>query len=284
MTIYFLDGKFIAQDEVKISVDDRGYYFGDGVYEVIKVYRGELFTEEEHLERLLQSASKIKLSLPYTVGQFVEIANELIKSNNIEDGHIYMQVTRGVSKRIHHFPEPDVMPTVVAYAVSIPRPLNALQNGVALKSVEDVRWLRCDIKSLNLLGNVLAKQEAHEANCTEALLHRNGTVTEGSSSNMFGFKNGKLYTHPVTNLILNGITRQVVLRLCHDLGIQVVEEAFTLEEALAMDEFFLTSTTSEVTPVISIDGSPIGLGKPGEWTTKLQKALALQIPSLISGE
>ncbi len=284
MTTYFMDGKFCAHEEVKVSVDDRGYYFGDGVYEVIKVYRGELFTHEEHLERLFQSASKIKLSLPYTIGQFVEIANELIKSNAIEDGHIYMQVTRGVSKRIHNFPEPDVMPTVVAYAVSNPRPLSALQNGVALKSVEDIRWLRCDIKSLNLLGNVLAKQEAHDANCAEALLHRTGTVTEGSSSNMFGFKNGKLHTHPATNLILNGITRQVVLRLCHDLGIQVVEEAFTLEEALVMDEFFLTSTTAEVTPVISIDGSPIGLGKPGELTTKLQEAFAMQIPALTTGE
>ncbi|NYF25217.1 D-amino-acid transaminase [Sporosarcina sp. JAI121] len=284
MTVYFSDGQFTKREELTISIDDRGYYFGDGVYEVIKVYGGELYTAKEHIDRLFQSAAKIKMTIPYADVQIMEIARELVKANNILTGHIYLQITRGSAPRLHQFPDPSVQPVVTAYAVNNPRPLEGMENGVPVKSVEDVRWLRCDIKSLNLLGNVLAKQEAYEAGCVEALLHREGVVTEGSASNMFGIKNGTVYTHPATNLILNGITRQVVLGLCKDLCIPVVEQSFTLDEACEMDEFILTSTTSEVTPVISIDGRPIGSGVPGIITKKLQEAFALQIPSFIAGE
>lgn len=284
MTVYFMDGQFKGQSGVAVSVDDRGYYFGDGVYEVIKVYGGELYTAEEHISRLFQSATKIKMTIPYTEAQLLEVSRQLIEKNAIGEGHIYMQVTRGVAPRVHHFPEPTVSSVVTAYAVNSPRPVAKIKNGVPVKSVEDVRWLRCDIKSLNLLGNVLAKQEAHEAGCVEALLHRSGVVTEGSSSNMFGVKDGMLYTHPATNLILNGITRQVLLGLCKELGIPVEEKAFTLDEAFEMDEFFLTSTTSEVMPVTSIDGRLIGDGQPGEWTVKLQQAFTLQTPSLVKGQ
>ena len=154
----------------------------------------------------------------------MEIARELVAKNNILVGHVYIQVTRGSAPRLHQFPNPAVPPVVTGYAINNPRPMAGIENGVGVKSVEDVRWLRCDIKSLNLLGNVLAKQEAHEAGCIEALLHRDGVVTEGSASNMFGVKDGTVYTHPVTNLILNGITRQVVLGLCEEQGIPVVEK------------------------------------------------------------
>ena len=284
MTVYFMDGQFTDQSGVTVSVDDRGYYFGDGVYEVIKVYDGELYTAEEHISRLFQSATKIKMTIPYTEAQLLEVSLQLVEKNAIVEGHIYMQVTRGVAPRVHHFPEPTVSPVVTAYAVNSSRPVAKIENGVPVKSVEDVRWLRCDIKSLNLLGNVLAKQEAHEAGCVEALLHRSGVVSEGSSSNMFGVKNGTIYTHPATNLILNGITRQVLLGLCKELGIPVEEKAFTLDEAFEMDEFFLTSTTSEVMPVTSIDGRLIGNGQPGEWTVKLQQAFTLQTPSLVKGQ
>ena len=284
MTIYFADGQFTEREGVNISIDDRGYYFGDGVYEVIKVYGGELFTAEEHINRLFQSALKIKMAIPYTEGQLMEIARELVKVNTILVGHVYIQLTRGSAPRLHQFPNPSVPPVVIAYAINNPRPMASIKNGVAVKSVEDVRWLRCDIKSLNLLGNVLAKQEAYESGCTEALLHRDGIVTEGSASNMFGIKDGTVYTHPATNLILNGITRQVVLGLCKELGIPVIEKSFTLDEAFKMDEFILTSTTSEVTPVISIDGRPIGSEVPGIVTKQLQEAFAVRIPSFIAGE
>lgn len=284
MTMYFVDGQFMEREEVSISVEDRGYYFGDGVYEVIKVYNGELYTAEEHIARLFESATKVKITIPYAEGQLLEMARELVARNQISVGHVYLQVTRGVSPRTHHFPNPAVAPTVMAYGVSSARPLTNLENGVAVKSVEDIRWLRCDIKSLNLLGNVLAKQEAHEAGCVEALFHRDGIVTEGSSSNIFGVKDGTLYTHPATNLILNGITRQVVLGLCQENNIPVEEKSFTLAEAFEMDELFLTSTTSEATPITSIDGQTIGSGVPGALTIKLQQAFGLQIPSPIAGE
>lgn len=277
--LYFIDGQFVKQEEIKISIDDRGYYFGDGVYEVIKVYDDELFTAKEHFSRLFKSASKIKLSIPFTEEQLIDIAKELIKINTISNGHVYLQVTRGSSARTHHFPSPEVKAVVTAYAVKASRPLEDLEKGVSVKSVDDIRWLRCDIKSLNLLGSVLAKEEAHEAGCTEAILHRDGLVTEGSSTNMFGVRDGVVYTHPVTNLILDGITRQVVLRLCKELEIQVREEAFTLEEAYDMDEFFYTSTTAEVMPVTEIDGRLINDGIPGATTRMLQSSFSAQIPN-----
>lgn len=284
MTLYFMDGKFTERAELNISIDDRGYYFGDGIYEVIKVYDGELYTAAEHISRLFQSAAKVKITIPYTEEQLLEIARELTLRNAISVGHIYIQVTRGVATRMHQFPESTVAPVISAYAISNPRPTANIENGVPVKSVEDIRWLRCDIKSLNLLGNVLAKQEAYEADCVEALLHRDGVVTEGSSSNLFGVKDGTIYTHPATNLILNGITRQVVLGLCQEIAVPVEEKSFTFEDAFNMDELFLTSTTSEIMPITSLDGRSIGLGTPGIVTRKLQKAFALQIPSPIVGK
>ncbi|MFJ7934782.1 D-amino-acid transaminase [Sporosarcina sp. NPDC096371] len=283
LTVYFKDGQFTEREGLNISIDDRGYYFGDGVYEVIKVYGGELFTAEEHIDRLFQSATKIKMTIPYSKEQLMEMVRELIVRNSISIGHIYMQVTRGAAPRTHQFPGSTVASVVTAYAVSNPRPMTSIENGVAVKSVEDIRWLRCDIKSLNLLGNVLAKQEANEANCVEALLHREGVVTEGSSSNLFGVKDGTIYTHPATNLILNGITRQVVLGISEKLAIPVVEKSFTLEEAYNMDELFLTSTTSEIMPISSVDGRSIASGTPGVLTRKLQKAFTLQIPTSNAG-
>ncbi|WP_269050416.1 D-amino-acid transaminase [Sporosarcina sp. G11-34] len=278
MTLYFMDGRFTKRDGLNISIDDRGYYFGDGVYEVVKVYNGELFTVREHISRLFESAMKIKLSIPFTEEQLINISKELVAQNSISVGHIYMQVTRGDSPRQHQFPDPTVPAIVTAYAVEAPRPLGNIEKGVAIKSIEDIRWLRCDIKSLNLLGSVLAKQEAHEGGYAEAILHRNGVVTEGASTNMFGIKDGVVHTHPVTNLILNGITRQVVLGLCKELQIPVSEKEFTLEQALEMDEFFYTSTTAEVMPVLTIDEHTIGDGTPGLITKSLQKAFNKKIP------
>jgi len=284
MTIYFIDGQFTNKDSLKISIDDRGYYFGDGVYEVVKVYDGELYTAEEHFGRLFQSAAKIKMTIPYSEQQLVDIAKELVKVNEVKTGHIYMQVTRGASARVHQFPELSVTPVVTAYAIHNPRPMCNIEGGVSVKSVEDVRWLRCDIKSLNLLANVLAKQEAYEAGCAEAIFIRNGLVMEGSSSNAFGVKDGVVITHPATNLILNGITRQVVLKLCNEMNIPVEERAFTSDEMIEMDEFFITSTTAEITPVVSIDDRPVGSGSPGVITKQLQEAFARQIPLSVAGE
>src|SRR5690606_3534948 len=238
----------------------------------------ELYTAEEHFGRLFQSASKIKMTIPYSEQQLIDIAKELVKVNEVKTGHIYLQVTRGASARVHQFPEMAVTPVVTAYAIDNPRPLRNIEGCISVKSVEDVRWLRCDIKSLNLLANVLAKQEAYESGCAEAIFVRDGFVTEGSSSNAFGVKDGVLITHPATNLILNGITRQVVLKLCSELNIPVEERAITPDEMYTMDEFFITSTTSEITPVVVIDEKQVGSGTPGGITRKLQEAFARQIP------
>ncbi|BAQ11800.1 D-alanine aminotransferase [Bacillus sp. OxB-1] len=283
MTVYFVDGQFVEKEHVSISVDDRGYYFGDGVYEVIKVYDGDLYTGEEHIARLFESAAKIKLTIPYSEAQLIEMAKQLVVSNSISVGHVYMQVTRGVAPRVHQFPNPAAAPMLTAYALDGARPTEEMQKGVKVKSVEDFRWLRCDIKSLNLLANVMAKQEAVESGCKEAVFVRDGYVTEGASTNMFGVRDGVLYTHPANNFILNGITRQVVLRLSRELGVAVREEPFTLEAALVMDELFMTSTTLEVMPIIQLDDKMIGSGRPGEITLQLQKAFASQISTVATG-
>lgn len=279
MSVYFMKDQYTAQDDVKVSIDDRGYYFGDGVYEVIKIYEGQPFTAVEHIERLFRSAEKIKLTMPYNKTEVLNIVNGLVERNNLATGHVYMQVTRGVAPRQHHFPTPEVPAMLTAYTVVAGRPVEAMEAGVSVKSVEDVRWLRCDIKSLNLLGSVLAKEEAVAAGFNEAILHRDGNVTEGSSTNMFGIKDGIVRTHPVTNLILDGITRQVVLQVCEELNIPVEEEPFTLEEAFQMDELFYTSTTAEVMPIIQVDDKMISGGVRGTLTKKIQEAFATKTPS-----
>lgn len=280
MGIYYIDGKFVNREEVQISIDDRGYYFGDGVYEVVKVYEGELFTGREHYERLLESAKKVKIEMPYTFDDLMMISSQLIQKNKLVNGHIYLQVTRGVAPRQHHFPKPATKAMLTAYTVEAERPLAAMAKGVAVKTLDDIRWLRCDIKSLNLLGSVMAKEEAKEAGFNEAMLHRDGVVTEGSSTNMFAVKDGVVYTHPVSNLILNGITRQVVLGICEELSIPVNETAFTVEDAYKMDELFYTSTTAEVMPIVQLDDCQIADGQIGVLTTKIQGAFSQKVSDL----
>lgn len=271
----------MEEEKVVIGFEDRGYQFGDGVYEVIKVYEGDLFTAKEHIDRLYESAEKIQLIIPYTKDKLHQMIYELMEENNLVNGQVYLQVTRGTCLRQHHFPNPTVDAVLTAYTKETTRPLQELANGVSACFVEDVRWLRCDIKSLNLLGNVLAKQEAVGKGCFEAILHRGETITEGSSSNMYGIKDGVMYTHPATNLILNGITRRVIIECCQEIGVPVVEEAFTKEQSLQMDEFFMSSTNAEVMPIIKIEDTTIGNGKPGDITKKLQQTFEKKLPTTI---
>src|SRR5690625_1071941 len=240
---------FEEQDKVHINIEDRGYQFGDGIYEVIRVYNVNCFKLDAHLQRLQQSAKYIELKLPYSI---VEIKNKLIKllnKNNLRNGHIYLQVTRGVAPRTHHFPN-DSSAVLIAYTQERERPIQKMKLGISAITTEDIRWHRCDIKSLNLLGNVLAKQKAKEQDCDEAILHRDNIVTEGSSTNVFIVKGRKLYTHPVNNYILNGITRNVVIQLALDNHLSVIEEEFTMNDLFKADEIFITSTTIEITPIV----------------------------------
>ncbi|QTC39905.1 D-amino-acid transaminase [Bacillus sp. V3] len=267
----FLNGDYVKRSGAKVDIEDRGYQFGDGIYEVVRVYNGNVFTMDEHMERLYQSADKMKLKIPFELKEFTSIVFKMIEMNNVQEGIVYIQVSRGISTRQHHFPAGDVPGSVVAYTKEFKRPVKSMNEGVTTTLVEDIRWLRCDIKSLNLLGNILAKEEAASGGHFEAIQHRGETVTEGSSSNAFMVKDGAVYTHPATNLILNGITRRVIKELADSHGVKFVEKTFTVDELLSADELFIASTTSEVMPVIKVDETVIGQGAPGPVTRKLQE-------------
>ncbi|MGM7701310.1 D-amino-acid transaminase [Pseudalkalibacillus sp. Hm43] len=262
--------QLMEQSKLHIEMEDRGYQFGDGIYEVIRIYDGQFFGMDEHLVRLQRSANEIQMQLPFSLEVLKERLMELAVANSIKDGQVYLQITRGVAERTHHFPD-HASGILVAYTKEAPRPLNKMKEGISVITTEDIRWLRCDIKSLNLLGNVLSKQKAKEAGCDEAILIRDGIVTEGSSSNVFIIKNGELFTHPANNYILNGITRNVLLELAKQSAINVKEKTFTRDDLMNADEVIITSTTMEVSPVVTIDGKQVGDGQPGPVTKKLQE-------------
>lgn len=268
--------RLVPRSEAKVDIEDRGYQFGDGVYEVIRVYGGRTFYLQEHLLRLEKCAREIGLPLPWDVSQLAERINQLVEANQLREGTVYLQVTRGAAPRNHAFPE-SVQPVLIAYTSEAPRPVAMLKDGIRTCTLEDIRWLRCDIKSLNLLGAVLAKQEALERGCKEAILVRNGSVTEGSSSNVFIVKNDILYTHPANNLILHGITRAIILKCAEEAGIPVKEETFSVDSLYNADEVFITGTTVEVCPVTQVDDRKIGSGTPGPLTRRLQQAFDEQI-------
>ncbi|RXT07878.1 D-amino-acid transaminase [Ammoniphilus sp. CFH 90114] len=271
-----LNDRFIEDAEDSINIEDRGYQFGDGVYEVIRVYNGGCFRLNAHIHRLEQSASKIKMTLPFSSEEVSNRLLELVKRNGLQDGNIYIQVTRGVAPRTHHFPYQST-PVVVAYTQETKRPIEQNKHGIKAILSEDIRWHRCDIKSLNLLGNVLAKQAAKESGCEEAILHRGNIVSEGSSTNVFIVKNELIYTHPANNLILEGITRAEVFRLAREITREIIEEPISVKELLNADEVFVTSTTMEIAPVIQVDQEVIGNGSPGPVTQMLQKVYEHQV-------
>lgn len=277
MEYVIVDDKVLDRTEAKVDIEDRGYQFGDGVYEVIRVYNGKMFTGIEHLNRLAESAEKIRMKLPYSPEELLARMEELISKNEVETGTVYMQFTRGTSPRNHVFPGEEVATTFVAYTRKVPRPVDPMEKGVRAILDEDIRWLRCDIKSLNLLGNLLSKQKAAEAGCFEAILHRGETVTEGSHSNISIVKDGVVITHQADNHILNGISRQKVLEICRNEGIPFEERAYTLEELSSADEVFSSGTTVEVMPVVEVAGKPVGNGQPGPVTRKLQTLFKAEI-------
>lgn len=266
-----MNDQLLARDEIVIDIEDRGYQFGDGVYEVVRFYDGKCFKMAEHLERLERSLREIHVELPYPMVDIEANLTKLMEASNVATGNIYIQITRGVAPRIHHFPE-GAKATVVAYVMEFGRPVQNMENGIRATLLRDIRWERCDIKSLNLLGNVLAKDKAKKLGCEEAIMYRDTFVSEGSSTNVFIVQDGVLWTHPANNFILNGITRLAVIELAEKLGIPVREEAFSKEALLAADEVFITSTTAEVTPVVQVDEHVYGDGKPGDVTKQLRDA------------
>ncbi|MGW7976139.1 D-amino-acid transaminase [Staphylococcus xylosus] len=271
MTKVLINEKLVDEQDANVPYNDRGYVFGDGIYEYIRVYDNNVFTAKEHFERLLRSAKEIGLELKYNVDELTELIQELLSTNNVVNGGVYIQVTRGAAPRDHAFPTPSVEANIMAFTKSYDRPYKLLEEGINAITIEDIRWLRCDIKSLNLLGNVLAKEYATKYNAQEAIQHRGDIVTEGSSSNVYAIKNGEIYTHPVNNYILNGITRMVIKSVAEDKGIPFNEEVFTLDFLKNADEIIVSSTSIEVMPVVKLDGENVGDGEVGSITKSLQE-------------
>ncbi|WP_309123303.1 D-amino-acid transaminase [Paenibacillus sp.] len=268
--------RLMNRSEASVDVEDRGHTFGDGIYEVFRVYSGKMFEPELHWARFERSARELRIELPLSIPELERGVEQLIEADGLAEGIVYLQLTRGAAPRAHPFPA-EARPALTAFSKPLARPLSALESGTSVITRPDIRWLRCDIKSLNLLPNVLAKQEASEAGASEAVLHRDGIVTEGSSSNIAIAKDGVVRTHPANNLILHGVTRAVALRLASELDLRVSEEAFTLDELYAADEAFLLGTTVEVMPIVRIDDRSVANGVPGPIARKLQAAFAKRI-------
>ncbi len=270
--IVFLNGSFLPIEEAKVPFMDRGFMFGDGVYEGIGVLEGRLVDNEAHLERLERSLREVRIPNPYTRAEWTHLEEELARRNGMTEGFIYFQVTRGVAERDFMFPE-NAVPTVAMFTQAkaiVDAP--AAKTGISVITVPDLRWKRRDIKSLNLLAQVLAKQAAKEAGAQEAWMVEDGFVTEGGSSSGFIItQEGRIVVRPLSNAILPGITRKALLALSTDAGIELEERLFTVEEAYQAAEAFLTSASMFVVPIVSIDGRAVGDGKPGPITRKLRE-------------
>jgi D-alanine transaminase len=270
----YLDGRFIDYADARISVDDRGFLFADGIYEVIRVYDGRPFLADPHMRRLRAGLAALRIDATAVDG-ITDAADRLLDENRLRQGDatLYIQITRGAAPRKHSFPPAGVRPTVFIIAKPFPQhPTACFDEGVATITVPDTRWSRCDIKSVALLPNVLANQQAKEAGAFEALFVKDGVVIEGSHSNLLGVLDGVVVTYPECNYILGGITRTLVLDLARDLGIPVREGPIFVEQLDTAEELFLSGTTTEVMPITVVDGRPIGDGVPGPITRRLLQA------------
>lgn len=281
--IVFFNGQFLPKEEVKISPDDRGFVFADGVYEVIRGYGTKPFKMEEHLQRLDRSLREIQIDYP-EVRELGPKAHQLIQMNRLEGAEfttIYIQITRGAAPRKHIFPEEKVPPTVYMAASPGFSQQEKIDKGVKIILVPDIRWHRCDIKSISLLPNVLANQQAKMQGAEEAVFVRDGIITEGSHTNFFMVFDGKVVTHPLNNHILPGITRDIIIDLCRQISLPV-QEGFVPEKDLPKAaEMFLSGTSMEVTPIIRVDDWTVGQGIPGPITVRLREAYKKMLADFI---
>jgi D-alanine transaminase len=274
--IAYVNGRYLPGAQACVSVEDRGYQFADGVYEVCEVRGGRLIDERRHMARLARSLNELRIARPMSEAALSVVMHETVRRNRVQDGTVYVQVTRGVARRDFPFPSETTKPSVVVLARGndLARLEQVASEGVAVITIPDIRWGRVDIKSVALLPNVLAKQAAREQGAREAwLVDREGRVTEGASSNAWIVsRDGTLITRPLGNDILPGITRAVVIEVAKAQGLAFAERAFTVEEAYAAREAFITSASQIVQPVVRIDGRPVGNGAPGLVATALRRA------------
>ncbi len=272
---FYLNGKILKGEGLILSPFDRGFLFGDGIYETLRCYKGKLFKLDLHLERLKKSliSSRINFS---DFDKIENIINELISVNKFKEEHlfIYLQITRGAYyPRQHHFPPSNVPPTLFLSIIPFKRHEDELKNGIKVILEEDIRWTRCDIKSTMLMPNVLARQKALEQNAVEAIFIRNGLITEGTHTSFCAIKNEKLFTPPLSNLILDGVTRKIILEICRRENIPVNETEIKVDDLKSFDELMLLGTISEVMPVVKVEERFVGNGKPGPVTLNLQNLL-----------
>ena len=270
--IVFLNGSFLPLEEARVPFMDRGFLFGDGVYEGVGVLDGRLIDNEAHLERLERSLREVRIPNPHTRAEWTALEEEIVRRNGMAEGFVYFQVTRGVAERDFFFPE-NTRPTVAMFTQAkaiVHAP--AARTGIAVITVPDQRWARRDVKSISLLAQVLAKQAAKEAGAQEAWMVEDGYVTEGGSSSAFIVTGeNRIVVRPLSQAILPGITRQSLFRLAAETGILLEERLFTVEEAYGAAEAFLTSASNFVLPVVSIDGRPVADGRPGPLTRRLRE-------------
>ena len=263
VVIVYLNGSFLPIEDAKISVLDRGFIFGDGVYEYIPVYRRKPFRMAQHLARLQRSLDGIGLVNPHTDAEWTAIIRTLIDKHDFDDQAIYFQVTRGVAKRDHVFPK-DVPATVFMMCSPLPIPTaEQVEKGVAVVTAEDNRWRRCDLKTISLLGNVLMRQLAADAGAIETVMFRDGYLTEASSSNVLTVKDGRVIAPPKDNLILPGVTYGAIEEFAREVGMPFEIRPITRDEAFASDEWWLSSSSKEMLPITTVDGKPFGGGVPG---------------------
>lgn len=269
--VVYVNGSYVPEEQGKISIFDRGFLFADGIYEVTAVVKGRLVDYDAHMERLERSLREIRLDWPCSKEELKAMHLDMVKRNSLDEGWIYMQITRGAADRDFKFPK-GVKPTLIAFTQAkklVDNP-DAVR-GVSVITVPDIRWARRDIKSVMLLAPVLGKQAAYEAGAFEAWMVEDGKVTEGTSSNAYIVKDGKVITRGLSNNILAGCTRRALFRLAKEKGVTLEERAFTPDEAYAADEAFLTSASNFVMPIVEIDNKRVGGGQPGPVTRKLRE-------------
>jgi D-alanine transaminase len=278
--IAYVNGKWTALQSATISVEDRGFQFGDGVYEVMRTYDGQVFHLTAHVERLLESASLVQIRPRETPRQIQKIIESGCKKTGYKETKIYVQMTRGIAPRLHSFPKNNRPTSVYTFREMTPIPEKTRHQGVSVISVEDIRWGLCHVKSLNLLPNILAREQALQSGDYEALFVRNGRVWEGAGSNLFAVLDQQIVTPPKGPFLLSGITREQVIKLGQKMGMPLREAEVSLQDLYRADEVFLTGTTIEILPVVRVNGKKVGTGKPGKTTQRLFLAFEEETRSL----
>jgi len=281
--IAYLNGDYLPLEKAKISTQDRGFLFGDGVYEVIPVYQKQIFTLDAHIERLKHSLEATSILNPLTDNDWQKLLYKIVHLHPWQNQYLYIQVTRGVQLQRDHFPEPDLTPTLYIYSNELkPLASTIVENGISAITLEDIRWLRCDIKAITLLPNILLKMAAQQQGAQDAILIKpDGQVAEGTSNNVFILKDQTLFTPPNGTQILPGITRSVILKLAESHQIQFIEKPLSQKDLETADEIWLTSSTKNAVPVTQLNNQPVGNGRPGEIWQRFQCYFDREIQTFI---